>query len=1527
MVALKKITIILLYIFILGQIQVAEPKAKVDVQVEEEKTQVARKYEGRTIEEWITQWDENNFKQNQEAKRALVAIGEPVVPVLVRLIEDNHRHSGQAFQTLGDMGPVAEKALPVLIKIALDKDAIDPEGWTWNVPMRCLVFTSLGKMNWAADELIPVLKTIGEDSEESEDIHVSAVWALKDMGQGAILVLRTFANSESDQVRIAANNTLAQLVEKEGIQTKSKFYTDVIENDPFDASVPKYLTRMKGLINYGRPHLLTNKIKAMYRQRLQLLPDAELAWQLATIIQNGLVGTKLEWAAPTDRGSSQQNREDPVENFETLSEILLLGFSYSEPQSELSLKFGTSLAKLYLLQGEWDGMNAMLKALGQEPIPKESRPWLHAPPVDWGRDLHSRWGLADESMRSGNCSLEFQIEKDGKGLAGVHFLVKRASKPTNVFRTGIRKDTLFLAPYPIEFHRDSFGYRGSDSEKTRYAVSDSSGIVRFDRLPNIPIKIEVLVPTSNFTEAGSNWDLWMEVAPGEYKIAKAYGGRESVQGWYVDSPSPPAVVRLKESETVYYPKLVVRPAFAMNIRDWQKVDKNNFELSWHGLDATTNQANVHYELEMILSAPGDINQGIEHGPVVRSAKQSVETNHWPVSEKGVGGLHLQPGNIYIFEVRAVDESGIVIARWPRTRVWTEWEYRESAPPFAGQDTYDKPPIHHEVWHRGTFGYGDGREETLREKVARFLSEYPNFFEYEYVQLGKAWLDWRDDDHSQARQQLKQLREVLPKGNVVRGTAIWLLQQMDEGKPPPKRLNFVPDQDTNSSEAVSKELAVQVEGKLLFSPAVEVTVNDGWVGIDNAIDFDTGKLFSFDPQVPSRTPKAFRSFFQQNGADVHGSTERHIQGLACEDMIFSPVDNSYWDTAEAQLMGKRSWEEFEAGYPAYMTAQGQLPVTYFFKTREGGIGILQITGFSDEPKGVKIRYKMVQTVESIKPDVQVEVEKPSAAENTEETTQFKATLPNSVTVQLVGVTNYPSKNQPWWQADGTVLADPPYDSSDLDIMSIAREDIRKIELAFKLGGNTRGLASEVPFKRSNGKVLWWAGRRSKNGQILDDIKSIAINCLSKQEKLTLRLYIAAGSWKTVASGTHLGPYKIGNDTVVLNMPAGYKPKERPISVTHKIADHDLRVVLLEKDGQLHEGKISSPSSNTEDIKRMNIIFPNRGGLKGHKSLIQTRPYEWVEFKNVSLRPNFKTDVQIEVEKPDNIENLPTPFFSWYDDLEAGNFDMWESKEDNPGIVDFDSHSGTYSAELEGGYERFYKQGNFRSDSIVKLFPKTPQLVTVDAWIKVTQWSEAWADIHFSFLKNPKNLFEGIGRFWLWSQAEGYYFNQTQDEKRFAHNLPMNQWNHLKLCYDITNGGTIRYYENDVLQLTIVNAGTGISGFFIGAGGCCGPVKFLVDDVSYYIENTAQSSESDVQIKVEKTDVQVEGEETQLVWGEDVNGLRAAVGFVPEKESYSLGERVVVFFHIQNVSNHDIQIASTEWRQENWKEEQIGRSIFL
>ena len=40
-------------------------------------------------------------------------------------------------------------------------------------------------------------------------------------------------------------------------------------------------------------------------------------------------------------------------------------------------------------------------------------------------------------------------------------------------------------------------------------------------------------------------------------------------------------------------------------------------------------------------------------------------------------------------------------------------------------------------------------------------------------------------------------------------------------------------------------------------------------------------------------------------------------------------------------------------------EGVFPKTYIFHTRAGGVGLLQIIGFAENPPGVKIHYKLVQ----------------------------------------------------------------------------------------------------------------------------------------------------------------------------------------------------------------------------------------------------------------------------------------------------------------------------------------------------------------------------------------------------------------------------------------------------------------------------------------------------------------------------------------------------------------------------------------
>ncbi len=83
------------------------------------------------------------------------------------------------------------------------------------------------------------------------------------------------------------------------------------------------------------------------------------------------------------------------------------------------------------------------------------------------------------------------------------------------------------------------------------------------------------------------------------------------------------------------------------------------------------------------------------------------------------------------------------------------------------------------------------------------------------------------------------------------------------------------------------------------------------------------------------------------------------------MSIRPVSEDRWRDAHAQAVaGDTGITKGGPASFAYLRAKGNLPETFYFKTREGGMGILQIVGFTDDPKGVKIRYKMIQRVTKV-----------------------------------------------------------------------------------------------------------------------------------------------------------------------------------------------------------------------------------------------------------------------------------------------------------------------------------------------------------------------------------------------------------------------------------------------------------------------------------------------------------------------------------------------------------------------------------
>ena len=160
---------------------------------------------------------------------------------------------------------------------------------------------------------------------------------------------------------------------------------------------------------------------------------------------------------------------------------------------------------------------------------------------------------------------------------------------------------------------------------------------------------------------------------------------------------------------------------------------------------------------------------------------------------------------------------------------------------------------------------------------------------------------------------------------------------------------------------------------IFGPVIERVLPDPGVGTACVLDFETGGLLEPPTAVAqvltndaaTFSPATLR-WLRDNSADAVLAPDGSIQLL--EGVVLKPT-----------VMGRATtWEELTPGLvvsgieglsegereasirqPAFHFAALRFPAAMEFTTRERSMGVLQIMGASNNPRGVKIRYKLVQ----------------------------------------------------------------------------------------------------------------------------------------------------------------------------------------------------------------------------------------------------------------------------------------------------------------------------------------------------------------------------------------------------------------------------------------------------------------------------------------------------------------------------------------------------------------------------------------
>lgn len=245
-------------------------------------------------------------------------------------------------------------------------------------------------------------------------------------------------------------------------------------------------------------------------------------------------------------------------------------------------------------------------------------------------------------------------------------------------------------------------------------------------------------------------------------------------------------------------------------------------------------------------------------------------------------------------------------------------------------------------------------------------------------------------------------------------------------------------------------------------------------------------------------------------------------------------------------------------------------------------------------------------------------------------EFGATLPNGLRLEVVGVSYSPSAGKEWWKPDGSPLPDRPYDA-----MPNAR---------VSGGAVSRDIAVRIANQPADpATVAWTVQMGGASGTLVGlrspDIRAMAAAWPDDAKTTTVIFSAATGPWQTVHVGQSAGlggtsaTSTANGGSFIIHWPTGTDVPAQVTVVDDQIA-LDVRIVAVDTHGGEHAAERSGCSTG---VMRLSIArFSDLTPSEIKEVRVQTRPFDCaVLVDNVSLNPGQTTQVKVEVKK------LPAP----------------------------------------------------------------------------------------------------------------------------------------------------------------------------------------------------------------------------------------------------------------------------------------------
>jgi hypothetical protein len=157
----------------------------------------------------------------------------------------------------------------------------------------------------------------------------------------------------------------------------------------------------------------------------------------------------------------------------------------------------------------------------------------------------------------------------------------------------------------------------------------------------------------------------------------------------------------------------------------------------------------------------------------------------------------------------------------------------------------------------------------------------------------------------------------------------------------------------------------------FGPVVERVINDlDEVKGDEGLILATGQVVSLPPEFGRISNQQRSKWIEDRGIDLFVEyvsnrwgfmscgPQLNILNAGFEDVSPASIGEALVADSQLEVLKRDGWTFY------LLPKESKAPLTFALRTTAGGMGVLQIVGFTDNPKGARIRYKLLQAATSV-----------------------------------------------------------------------------------------------------------------------------------------------------------------------------------------------------------------------------------------------------------------------------------------------------------------------------------------------------------------------------------------------------------------------------------------------------------------------------------------------------------------------------------------------------------------------------------